>query len=55
MKAIWIAMTVLLLTNATAVVGQLFAASAAWFSYVNLFGVVLFGYFVCRLVYWDDK
>lgn len=53
MKAIWIVMTVLLLTNVTAVVGQLFAAGAHWYSYANLFGVAMFGYFVCKLVYWE--
>lgn len=54
MKAIWIAVTVLLLiTNVAAAVAQLFVAGAPWYEYVNLFGVVLFGYFVCRLVYWE--
>lgn len=47
-------MTLLQLINVVQVAGQLFAANAPWFSYVSLFGVALFGYFVCRLVYWDD-
>lgn len=55
MKAIWTAVTVLLFFNVVVVAGHLHAAGAHWSSYVGLFSSVLFGHFVCRLIYWDDE
>lgn len=55
MKTLHVVITTLLLSNVLAVVAELHSAGSSWISYVNLFGVVLFGYYVHGWRYWDGK
>lgn len=55
MKLMHIIATLWLACNVGAVTTQLHAAGPSWLVYWNLFGAVLFGYFVRGLVYWNDE